>query len=660
MAQPVWALSVDLQTRTATFTSGLGDAARSARGSFQDIRDSASEMSSATSGSMAEARHGVMLLGEEFGVHLPRGITMFISSLGPVAAAMEAAFPFIAILVGATLLVEHLAKIKEAGDRTATEWGHIETEATKALSKTGDALLEVEMQADRLSGNGLAALHKQLTLIDHQSMSELESTFDGLASKIDAVLKAGSRGTLMSTLIGAGASEKVKAEFDAFKDQYDSLLSQHKDSEARGALVDEIIRAQEQLKKYQSMPQTSSWVREAVGDYGQLITQLENVNRLQDEYSEIASKKKGNVETEHMEDLHPELFVDAENKKRVSLAETLAAIKKTQEAANAADKLQLEGMESLAKGLKEISDERAKLAQEAGKEDAGHGLRMAQLQLEADREAGKMQILQRAMTDQEILKMELEFNAKEHAAQQVALNAEMAALDTQDKAYENKKKALNDKLLELDQQFRNKQQQLEDQAQTKQMSTLTTWLQKQQDLYAGEFSKVLMGKESFGKMMQNVDSQIASQALSQALSSIVALETVQGRKKFNDARVAAADAWADAGNPILGAVMAAGTFAAVMGLERGGIVPGISNFDSVPAMLTPGEAVLPKGFTEVLTNAARFGNTGTEGGGDTHIHHSHNHFHISAIDGASIKGMLDKHGDQFVKHAESHLRKMNR
>ena len=87
---------------------------------------------------------------------------------------MEAAFPFLAILVGATVLLEHLAKLKDAGEKTAAEWGHIETESTKALNKMGDELLTVEMQADRLSGNNLAALHKQLLLIDHQSMSELE------------------------------------------------------------------------------------------------------------------------------------------------------------------------------------------------------------------------------------------------------------------------------------------------------------------------------------------------------------------------------------------------------------------------------------------------------------------------------------------------------
>src|ERR1700735_1260822 len=113
----VWVLSVDLQTKTAVFQSGMADAAKAARGSFNDIKSGADEMGRATGGSMMEARHGVMLLGEEFGIHLPRALTTFIASIGPVGAAMEAAFPFLAVAVGATLLIEALVKMHEAGEK---------------------------------------------------------------------------------------------------------------------------------------------------------------------------------------------------------------------------------------------------------------------------------------------------------------------------------------------------------------------------------------------------------------------------------------------------------------------------------------------------------------------------------------------------------------
>src|ERR1039458_5698633 len=115
MAQPVWVLSVDLQTKTATFQSGMADAARSARGTFGEIGGGSEAMGRRVGGSMTEARHGVMMLGEEFGIHLPRGLTTFIATLGPVGAAMEAAFPFLAIILGVTLLLKHLETLRQAG-----------------------------------------------------------------------------------------------------------------------------------------------------------------------------------------------------------------------------------------------------------------------------------------------------------------------------------------------------------------------------------------------------------------------------------------------------------------------------------------------------------------------------------------------------------------
>ena len=60
----------------------MSDAAKAARGAFNDVKAGADEMASGvenasarTEYSMTEARHGVMMLGEEFGVHLPRGLT---------------------------------------------------------------------------------------------------------------------------------------------------------------------------------------------------------------------------------------------------------------------------------------------------------------------------------------------------------------------------------------------------------------------------------------------------------------------------------------------------------------------------------------------------------------------------------------------------------
>src|ERR1700733_3465926 len=155
MAAPVWSLSVNLETKTATFQSGMADAARSARGAFSEIKQGADEMGRETSGSMMEARHGVMLLGEEFGIHLPRALSTFIASIGPIGAAMEAAFPFLAIAVGATLLIEALVKMHEEGEKLTQDQLVFATSVQSAFNQLEDKLLQAGIKADELRNDHL-------------------------------------------------------------------------------------------------------------------------------------------------------------------------------------------------------------------------------------------------------------------------------------------------------------------------------------------------------------------------------------------------------------------------------------------------------------------------------------------------------------------------
>jgi hypothetical protein len=551
MAQPVWTLSVDLQTKTATFTSGLADAAKSARGSFNEIKDGARTMGAETGYSVTEARHSVMLLGEEFGVHLPRALTSFIASLGPIGAAMEAAFPFLAIAVGATLLLEHLSKLKESGQALTDAQRNFGTAAVTVLNNLNDKLLEVGIRADELRGDHLAALDKQLQLIDHQSMRELGSEFEKLAGDMEKVFAVAERGSLMKLLAGEGAGDKVKAEFDKFKTQYEQLLQSGKGSEARGALVDEILQAQEQLKKYQGEKQSNPWVRDAVTQYQQLIVELEKINQIQDETSTLASRQQDNAKAEAADKEAARVMKAYEDQQR-GLAEylrhreqaesRLSALRKKakQEDENAAE-AGIHANDAFLKAMKEQETERAKLAQESSKEDAGHGNKMAELQLAADREAAQMRIAQRRVTGAEVLDMELSFSAREYNAKKEELSAELAGLDTYAKDYENKERALNNRLLELDKQFQNQDQMLEDQAQKKRLASIQSSESRMKEAYAQGFSQVLMGKESFGQMMEKLDEQMGETALKNLLMSAMQREDAQGRTRFGDARTAAAE-----------------------------------------------------------------------------------------------------------------------
>ena len=181
MAQPVWVLSVDLQTKTATFQTGMAAAARTARESFKEIQSGAEEAGRETGYSMMEARHSVMMLGEEFGVKMPRALAGFIAGLGPIGPALEMAFPFLAIAGLATMLIERLVKMHEAGEKLTSDQMAFGTAVQNAFNALDDKILQAQIRADELNKNHLGALHHQLELIDRQSLNELTHSFEEVA-----------------------------------------------------------------------------------------------------------------------------------------------------------------------------------------------------------------------------------------------------------------------------------------------------------------------------------------------------------------------------------------------------------------------------------------------------------------------------------------------
>ena len=618
-------------------------------------------MGRATSGSMLETRESVVLLGDQFGVHMPRALSQFVASLGPVAGAMDAAFPFIAIVTGITILVQKLESLHAAAAKQAEGWSKLGDDSEAALQKTEREIKQTQNAIDELTGTKLTALQHKLQEIDQQKFDNLVGNLAKVGGEIDTLLGAQQRGTVMSMLFGQNFEGDLKVQFDKFRNHYSGLLQNGDNKLAAEALEKEIGNVGTKLEelKAKAASTTDMSLSGSVAGAGltkdlatanALYNQLITIAAQQEDQEKLAGKKK-TLATDESDAVGP--FVDAQNTKRVSLSQTMALVKQAQETADAAAKLELEGQEGLIKGLQE----EAKLRAEAGKEDGRHDTSMATLQAAADREAAQMKMAQGRMSEQEYLDMELGFAAQEYAAKKAALTRELDALEGNGADVLNKKRELNNKLLELDKQFQNQDQMLEDQAQKKQLTSLQEAENKMRNVSAQSLTQVLMGKESFGKMMQQLDSQIASTALQNMIMSLEQKRGVDGETRLSDARTAAADAWRDAGNPILGAVMAAATFAEVMALADGGIVPGVGLGDTVPAMLTPGEAVLPKRMTEDLQHAAKFG--GDNGGGDVHVHYHHTS-HIQAFDSTGVDKVLQQHGDKFTKHAVSTLRKMNR
>jgi hypothetical protein len=667
MAEPVWSLSVDLQARTATFQSGLADAARAARGSFSEIKDGAADAGRGTAYSLMEARHATMMLGDELGLKIPRALAGFISSLGPLGPALEAAFPLLALVAGAQLLIEHFAKLHEAGAKLSDSQMNFGTTVASVLNSLNDRLLEVGIRADELAGNHVAALHKQLELIDHQTMRDLASEFEKVSKGAETAFAELKASSLESFFQISKGSDGAKAALEHFKTEYASLLSQGKDKDAGDLLQGTLESAKKAAELMEARQGGHGSDDKELQSQRQLISVLEAQIEVRKQLSAIAAGEKQNDKTSEAqrEANEQEQIAEAQERglehyKQIRREEERAS----KETAERAVKAEIESVDSRMEAdrayfeyCKKQMEETAKLGEEAGKQAAEHETRMAEMRLAAAKEGDQFLLDLARITEREKLELEKQAENEAFKTERESLTREIDSLNQYSAEYLNKKQALNNKIEELEKQHDNRMQQLDDQAHQRQLQALMQWESRTQGMYIDAFSKVMMGKESFAHAMQQVDEQIAESAIKSGLRELMSLETIQGRKRFSDARTAAADAFASAGNPILGAVEAAATFATVMSFNAGGVVPGIENFDSVHAMLTPGEGVLTRHQMEALQNAAR-GNT-TNNNQEVHIHH-HATYHVQAMDSDGVKAVLDKHGEQFAEHAANHLRRLNK
>ena len=170
--------------------------------------------------------------------------------------------------------------------------------------------------------------------------------------------------------------------------------------------------------------------------------------------------------------------------------------------------------------------------------------------------------------------------------------------------------------------------------------------------------QVALGHKSLAATVQQYAMQGAEAVLEGLLMQIAGNATA----KMSAAEAAAASAGNSvAGIPIVGAalapVAAASVFAALMAFEVGGVVPGVGKGDVVPAMLTPGEGVVPGGVMDGLRNVAR--NGGFHGGGTTNHYHSNPTYHVSVLDGDGMKTVLEKNEDVVHQHFTNAVRRTN-
>jgi hypothetical protein len=170
--------------------------------------------------------------------------------------------------------------------------------------------------------------------------------------------------------------------------------------------------------------------------------------------------------------------------------------------------------------------------------------------------------------------------------------------------------------------------------------------------------RTAMRHETMGKMILGIGDQVVSGMIKNALISMMTFDMDKEKAAAKAARqmYVAGTELPFPVNIVAAPIMGAAAFASVMAFNAGGIVPGTGRGDVVPAMLTPGEAVLPKAMTEMLTNAA---SSGSGGGTTVHVHVRASPT-IHALDSTSMSAVLDKHAATIAKHVNNQLRRLNR
>jgi Skp family chaperone for outer membrane proteins len=295
-----------------------------------------------------------------------------------------------------------------------------------------------------------------------------------------------------------------------------------------------------------------------------------------------------------------------------------------------------------------------------GKEEAENAEKMGALLLAAEKLQQRLRQSARRGSEQQRLMDERADADAQYQLKMQAFQREEAALDKNAKDYQLKLKALQDKESQLRRQHQNDVTAITVRAEEERNRRILSADSQFNNAIAQGLTQSIMGHESWAKMVSSLGDQVVSGMLQNAIKSILADDMTKER----DAAAAARKAFNIGMNMgpagiVLGPVFAAAAFTAVMAFQGGtDAVPGVGNGDIVPAMLEPGEGVVPKGVMEGLNNVAR--NGGFNGGGQTTHVHVRPTYHVQTIDGSGMQAALEKHTDVLQRHFENAVRKMNR
>lgn len=208
--------------------------------------------SAATRREMGEAKGSIAVLGEEFGVHLPRHVRTFVATLPGVATAMSAAFDAVAIFaIGAAIfeagkkVSEFIEKNEQAAKKQQATW----TALHSSIKAQDD---DLELTKVKLE-NAIAKLEHKPENKLAEAIAEARVEADKLGSKIDEVVKqieeavkgaqAGALSKLLLHQTGGTQTGKVLEDLNLKLANIDNGFVQGDPTQLRQGALDEAHRA---------------------------------------------------------------------------------------------------------------------------------------------------------------------------------------------------------------------------------------------------------------------------------------------------------------------------------------------------------------------------------------------------------------------------------
>jgi hypothetical protein len=591
----VGVLTVDLIANTATFTADLGKAGNSLDGFGKDAENAGKRAEF----SMHGAKAGMALFGEEVGIHVPRHLRALIAEIPGIGAAFATLLPIIGAVFAVKMIVEWVEAQEKAAHELREAWAKFGTDTQKVFNSLDDKLLSAGIKADELAGDHLAALKKQLELINHQSLSELAQQFGVIARASDAVFSH-----LKSSWheIGSGSAGAAHA-LEEFKNEYESLLAQGKDKEA-GDLLSGTLKSAAKILDLQTLAtQTGKGAGGAAN--------IEAINKLQEQGIGF-TEKEIQAQTRLVQALSAQ-FIVQEKVSAIAQADKGNDETKAAKAAADARKKDHDDFVKLQEKIKqEVTKNRLELKAEVekGADDTGRIMAFRLTSgLQAEIKAGEARVQAAKEAEKKLLAV-----ARDQATNLNSIDEFIAR---------NEKR---------------KAEQIKAAEQGIQMAIAQTALRS------------IMANQSLGQSFAQLGMQLAQSMIENLLMA----QITGDKEKLIHAKSAAhktydtVSGWPVVG-PFLAPPMAVAAFAGVMAFEQGGEIPGSG---AVPIMGHGGETVVTKALTDQVK--------GNVGGGSGRGHITIHMPPIQALDHHGVDRVLKKHATLISRHVTAELRKQNR